>query len=140
MSEKTRDEMIARLTWLAPGLKDEALRALLMVAEDFARSASRPLDAATLAAEQRVREASAADADLERRLDGSLARRKVYFCCPGEPKPCIGSGVSSKERACPNCGQWCVPYPSAANLQAAVLVGGRPVPGEVGVELAGGAS
>ncbi len=55
----------------------------------------------------------------------ATARRPVYFVCPGEPKPCIGSGVKIAECICPNCGQWCVPYPSEANLAAARKAGGR---------------
>ena len=43
--------------------------------------------------------------------------RPVYLVCPGNG--CVGSGISTRERACPNCGKECVPYPSASNLAAA---------------------
>ena len=34
-----------------------------------------------------------------------------FLICPGT-KPCCGSGVSREPRACPNCGEQCVPYPT----------------------------
>lgn len=39
--------------------------------------------------------------------------KTVYYICPGAPKACIGSGVKTEPRNCPNCGQECVPWPEA---------------------------
>ncbi len=37
----------------------------------------------------------------------------VYYICPGLDG-CVGSGVNTRPRPCPNCGKDCVPWPGDA--------------------------
>lgn len=134
VSAMSREQLTARVTYLMPGMTLDGLMALVKAAEVIAVEHARRLDERSLAEEQRAREGAPVDAvmlNLDPQIRTSpMAAEVVYFCCPGEPKPCIGSGLERKERACPNCGQWCVPYPSEGNLKRA-RASGYAVPGEV---------